>query len=58
MTITLSNADLDFQNTAAMHGAQESGMTTSDNGKTWHINSMRIDRDYFYPDEQDHECGQ
>lgn len=57
MTIHLSDADLDFQNTIALDGARDSGMTTSDNGKTWHINSMRIDRDYFYPDQKDHECG-
>lgn len=57
MTIHLSDADLDFQNTIALDGARDSGMTTPDNGKTWHINSMRIDRDYFYPDQKDHECG-
>ena len=57
MTIHLSDVDLDFQNTIALDGARDSGMTTPDNGKTWHINSMRIDRDYFYPDQKDHECG-
>lgn len=56
MTIHLSAADINFQNTISIHGARDSGITTPDNGKTWHINSMRIDRDYFYQDGDEHEC--
>lgn len=56
ITITLSEADQSFQNTISNHGARKSGMTTADGGKTWHINSFVIDRDYFYQDGEDHEC--
>lgn len=56
ITITLSKPDQAFQNTINNHGARNTGMTTADEGKTWHINSFVIDRDYFYQDGKDHEC--
>lgn len=56
MTISLSEPDQAFQDTITTHGARDTGMTTPDGGKTWHINSMVIDRDYFYQDGKDHEC--
>ncbi|KAL2810552.1 hypothetical protein BJX63DRAFT_423014 [Aspergillus granulosus] len=46
-TITLDSADNSFGNTLALNEADSSGLTTSDNGKTWNVETINIDSHTF-----------
>ncbi|KAM0424499.1 hypothetical protein ACHAPT_010213 [Fusarium lateritium] len=56
LTITLKKADRNFGNTLTLTGASSSGLSTSDNGKTWNAKSIRINEDYFYADGSRRQC--
>ncbi|KAI9929677.1 hypothetical protein MW887_001152 [Aspergillus wentii] len=57
MTIHLSGADKSFGDSLALDEASSSGLKTTDNGKTWHVDSIKIDKDYFYEDKEKRECS-
>lgn len=58
ITVVLSAADKTFGDTLDIsHGASTSGcISTCDEGKTWHIDSVTIAKDYFYSDNSTKEC--
>ncbi|KAK0661414.1 hypothetical protein DIS24_g2760 [Lasiodiplodia hormozganensis] len=55
VTIVLSTADKSFGDTLSLTGA--SGSFTTDDGKTWHTDSIKINKDYFYADGSKTECS-
>ncbi|KAE8354927.1 hypothetical protein BDV28DRAFT_155809 [Aspergillus coremiiformis] len=57
LTIHLSKADPNFGHTLNLRKASSSGLTTSDQGKTWFAQSIKIDEDYFYSDGSRKECS-
>jgi hypothetical protein len=42
ITITLNKAASDFDQTLSLTGATSSGLSTSDGGITWHVDSIKI----------------
>ncbi|KAF6811002.1 hypothetical protein CMUS01_13349 [Colletotrichum musicola] len=56
LTVTLTKADPNFGKTLQLTGASSSGLKTSDNGKTWHADSIKINQDYFYADGSKKQC--
>ncbi|TDZ35283.1 hypothetical protein C8035_v009771 [Colletotrichum spinosum] len=56
LTVTLAEADANFGKTLQLTGATSSGLKTSDNGKTWHAESIKINEDYFYADGSKKQC--
>ncbi|KAE8152967.1 hypothetical protein BDV25DRAFT_150220 [Aspergillus avenaceus] len=57
LTIHLNQADPNFGETLILYNATSSGLTTSDEGKTWHAESIKINEDYFYTDGSQKECS-
>ncbi|KAB8273815.1 hypothetical protein BDV30DRAFT_226408 [Aspergillus minisclerotigenes] len=57
LTIHLSQADPNFGNTLNLMNATSSGFATSDQGKTWYAESIKINEDYFYSDGFKKECS-
>ncbi|KAE8412681.1 hypothetical protein BDV36DRAFT_287676 [Aspergillus pseudocaelatus] len=57
LTIHLSEADPNFGETLNLMNATSSGFTTSDQGKTWYAESIKINEDYFYSDGSQKECS-
>ncbi|TEA17019.1 hypothetical protein C8034_v000560 [Colletotrichum sidae] len=56
LTVTLAEADANFGKTLQLTGATSSGLKTSDNGKNWHAESIKINEDYFYADGSKKQC--
>ncbi|TDZ62066.1 hypothetical protein CTRI78_v003807 [Colletotrichum trifolii] len=56
LTVTLAEADANFGKTLQLTGATSPGLKTSDNGKTWHAESIKINEDYFYTDGSKKQC--
>lgn len=54
----LSAADENYGNTFSLFNATSSGPTTSDGGKTWHIDSIEFAKDYLYEDGSVQECSE
>ncbi|KAL1639219.1 hypothetical protein SLS58_008187 [Diplodia intermedia] len=57
ITVHLSAADENYGNTFSLSNATSSGATTSDSGKTWHIDSIKFAKDYLYDDDSVQECS-
>ncbi|GAB1190933.1 hypothetical protein APSETT444_000101 [Aspergillus pseudonomiae] len=57
LTIHLSEADPNFGETLNLSNATSSGFTTSDQGKTWYAESIKINEDYFYSDGSQKDCS-
>ncbi|KAE8366577.1 hypothetical protein BDV27DRAFT_143559 [Aspergillus caelatus] len=57
LTIHLSEADPNFGENLNLMNATSSGFTTSDQGKTWYAESIKINEDYFYSDGSQKECS-
>ncbi|KAE8343482.1 hypothetical protein BDV24DRAFT_149731 [Aspergillus arachidicola] len=57
LTIHLSEADPNFGGTLNLMNATSSGFTTSDQGKTWYAESIKINEDYFYSAGSQKECS-
>lgn len=48
LTIHLSAADENFGDTLSLYsGSSSNGLTTSDKGKTWHTDAIKISKDTF-----------
>lgn len=56
LTVTLSEADSNFGDTLQLTGGSSSGIKTTDGGKTWHADSIKINEDYFYTDGSKKQC--
>ncbi|KAK0664154.1 hypothetical protein DIS24_g623 [Lasiodiplodia hormozganensis] len=56
ITVHLSDADENYGNTFSLFNAASDGPTTSDGGKTWHIDSIEFAKDYLYEDDSVQEC--
>ncbi|KAI8311805.1 hypothetical protein K4K61_011484 [Colletotrichum sp. SAR11_59] len=56
LTVTLSEADSYFGDTLQLTGGSSSGIKTTDGGKTWHADSIKINEDYFYTDGSKKQC--
>ncbi|KAH0428979.1 hypothetical protein CcaCcLH18_08732 [Colletotrichum camelliae] len=56
LTVTLSKADSNFGDTLELTGGSSSGIKTTDGGKTWHADSIKINEDYFYTDGSKKQC--
>ncbi|KAL1614862.1 hypothetical protein UCDDS831_g00206 [Diplodia seriata] len=57
VTVHLDQADEAFGNTLSLTGASSDGFSTSDGGKTWHADEIKINEDYFYQDGSKTECS-
>ena len=57
VTVVLDTADQAFGDTLALSGASGE-LTSSDGGKTWHSDSIQINKDYFYADGSQKECSE
>lgn len=58
ITVHLNQKDANFGNTLSLTGAtSETGFTTSDGGKTWYAEEIKIGKDYFYTDNSEKECS-
>ncbi|KAL1625226.1 hypothetical protein SLS56_007421 [Neofusicoccum ribis] len=57
LTIVLSAADKSFGDSLILTNATSSGLTTSDAGKTWHVDSVDIEKDFFYYDVSKSDCS-
>lgn len=45
ITIVLNKADSDFAQTLQLYNATSSGLSSSDNGLTWHVDTITIHKD-------------
>ncbi|KAL0933714.1 uncharacterized protein CTRU02_210513 [Colletotrichum truncatum] len=50
ITVVLEKADADFGQTLDLLGASSGAVKTADNGKTWNVDSIKINEDHFYAD--------
>ncbi|KAF7595398.1 hypothetical protein BBP40_006392 [Aspergillus hancockii] len=57
LTIHLSEADPNFGEKLNLWNATSSGLTTSDMGKTWYAEWIKIDEDHFYTNGAQKECS-
>ncbi|OJD37992.1 uncharacterized protein BKCO1_5000144 [Diplodia corticola] len=57
LTIVLSAADKTFGDSLVLANATSSGLKTSDDGKTWHVDSIEIEEDHFYFGVAQSDCS-
>ncbi|KAL0260084.1 hypothetical protein SLS55_005829 [Diplodia seriata] len=57
LTIVLSAADKAFGESLILTNATSTGLTTSDDGKTWHVDSIDINKDLFYYGVDQSDCS-
>ncbi|GME64933.1 hypothetical protein GTA08_BOTSDO03764 [Neofusicoccum parvum] len=56
ITLHLNEADEKYGNSFTLTNATSTGATTSDGGKTWHIEEIKIAKDYLYVNGSQLEC--
>ncbi|KAK1659202.1 hypothetical protein BDP55DRAFT_680649 [Colletotrichum godetiae] len=56
VTVTLEKADKTFGDSLQLTGATSTGIKTTDDGKTWHVDAIKINEDYFYSDGSKKQC--
>ncbi|KAK1624193.1 hypothetical protein BDP81DRAFT_464757 [Colletotrichum phormii] len=56
VTATLEKADKTFGGSLQLTGATSTGIKTTDDGKTWHVDAIKINEDYFYSDGSKKQC--
>ncbi|KAF4307739.1 hypothetical protein GTA08_BOTSDO03764 [Botryosphaeria dothidea] len=57
ITLHLSEADEKFGDTFTLTGATSTGAKTSDGGKTWTVEEIKINKDYLYVDGSKTDCS-
>lgn len=56
LTVTLAKADKTFGDSLQLTGATSTGVKTTDDGKTWHVDAIKINQDFFYTDGSNKQC--
>ncbi|KAF4781303.1 hypothetical protein HER10_EVM0009988 [Colletotrichum scovillei] len=56
LTIVLAKADKTFGDSLQLTGATSTGIKTTDDGKTWHVDAIKINQDFFYTDGSNKQC--
>ncbi|KXH65539.1 hypothetical protein CSAL01_02938 [Colletotrichum salicis] len=56
VTVNLEKADKTFGDSLQLTDATSTGIKTTDDGKTWHFDAIKINEDYFYSDGSKKQC--